>query len=237
MASALPSPVLSATAPDHGEGDGAYYRRILHELIAYGADVAKALHGEVLAKAQARDAAVPPAGGAPDEAAPRAETVAEVAEAFERVSRGVRRAVALARRLDEPVAARPDRAVARQAVIRGVEDRIRWAASLKPVDTEGVEAEFAERMDLPDMEDQIGTRPVAEIVDEICHDLGLSSGAGHKRRRPVDIEALWARASRPGGGGLRVVADALLAGGLPQDSVGRPANGARVFGANRFRRE
>ena len=213
------------TSPEDAVDDAAFYRRVLHELIVHGSDVARVLRGAVVGELAPADA------GEPVAEALAGEALVRTADAFERVSRGVRRAVALARRLDEPVAGgRSQRVAARREIIRAVEDRIKWAASFGPLDTEGLEAEFAERMDMADLEDDIRDRPVADIVADICNDLGLSDlggRCGEKRRRPSDIAALCARAERP------------LRKGARQEAlrVVMPEEPGRVFGTNRFRRE
>ena len=171
------------------QAEGAHdYRPILHELILMGMDIARAVH----AQAQA-------------EAAPPAESTTI---AFDRISRTIRRTVALSRRLDEPVPQRAERdpaqhrEAARRSIIRQVEDTIRWRQQWPKFgeNEEALRAELRERLDGPDIEDDVGHRPIAEIIADICHDLGLgrSSGAeAWKRRTPADIAELCARAAQP----------------------------------------
>jgi len=165
--------------------DALYYRRVLHELIDMGTDLARAVHRQ----ATAEDGAAGPAAAA---------------VAFDRLSRAVRRTVALARKVAEPVPVRVDagqkRALARRQVIRAVEDEIQRTAE---VDAEALCAELHERLDGPELDDEIEGRPTAEVIAEICRDLGLLRWLGNhpwKRRRPGDVAALCKRAARPTGG-------------------------------------
>ena len=108
----------------------------------------------------------------------------------------------LAQRLDEPArAVVPHPARQRQAtrarIIREVEDMIVRHAD---EDEGALQAEFRERLDSPELEDDLGDRPVAEIITEICRDLGLMIHPGAnpwKRRSPADVAALRALAARP----------------------------------------
>ena len=105
----------------------------------------------------------------------------------------------MARKVAEPI---PDPAVqrrtARQHIIRAVEDTIQREAEGE--DADALHAEFLDRLDTLDIEDDFATRPIAEIIAEICRDLGLAHGPGHhpwKRRTPADVAALYARAATP----------------------------------------
>ena len=64
-----------------------------------------------------------------------------------------------------------------------------------------LEAELRERMDAPDLEDDIAGRSVADIVADICRDLGIAASPGShpwKRRTPGDLTELFARAAGVG---------------------------------------
>ncbi len=127
---------------------------------------------------------------------------AEATVAFERVARAVRRTIRMARWLDEPVRAFDARArvAARKQIIRAVEDRID-----RVVDEDRAEcahAELLERLDAPELDDDIAGRPVGEIIADIVRDLGLETWSGHRpwvRRRPADVAALHARAAAAAG--------------------------------------
>jgi hypothetical protein len=191
MSAHLTPPEPETAAAQHAE-DAAYYRRILHDLIDMGADLARQVHQQALSRPKNTR---PPAG--PD-TAPTDPTAA-----FDRIARTIRRSIVLARKLAEPVqapAANPaqPRIAARQRIIRAVEDTIQCHAA----DTEAatLHAELLDRLDAPDLDDDIDRRPVAEIITEICRDLGLAALPGThpwKRRTPADLATLYARAARP----------------------------------------
>jgi hypothetical protein len=109
------------------------------------------------------------------ETVPRAELLAR---ALDRVSRSVRRNIALQRRLQAgwPRTGSDDRgAMLRRQVARGVAEAIR-----RETDGEAAERlfdELAERLDEPGFAEVALALPVAEIVRRICRDLGLADGA------------------------------------------------------------
>jgi hypothetical protein len=154
--------------------DVPYYRQVLHGLIDAGADLAKAIQQ----RACASDEPIGP----------------DVAVAFDRVARAVRRCVWLAQHLAE-APAMPKRQMARRHIIRVVEDRIQSDTTAD--EAEALNRELRERLDAPDLDDEIDHRPVDEIIAEICRDLGLGTIPGMrlwKRRKPADVRALWAAA-------------------------------------------
>jgi hypothetical protein len=161
-----------------------YYRRVLHELIDMGMDLARQI------RAQAATPSVAPA--------------ADATIAFDRIARAIRRSVNLARHLDEPVPARAEtrtarhRALARRCIIRDVEDAIQRQASEQEGET--LRAELRERLDGADLDDDIDLRPVADIIADICRDFGIAALPGTnpwRRRTPADIAALCALAAAP----------------------------------------
>lgn len=185
-----PAVSTSDTAVQSAE-DAAYYRRVLHELIDMGLDMVRLVHGEAKAKATEPSLEV--------EAGP---AVADGSVAFDRLARAVRRTVALARRLEEPVRGvgdgAPRRLAARRQILRAVEDVIQREA-VDQDEEDGLNGELYERLDAPELDDEIDCRPVAEIVADICRDLGIAdlSGSGRwKRRFPAEVAALCARAAR-----------------------------------------
>jgi hypothetical protein len=109
------------------------------------------------------------------QAVPRVEVLAL---ALDRVTRSVRRSVALMRRLQAgwPRAASDDRgAMVRRQVARAVAETIRSHA-----DDDAAERlfdELAARMDDPALLDEILTLPVDQVVRRICRDLGLAAEA------------------------------------------------------------
>ena len=118
----------------------------------------------------------------------------KASRAFERVARGTRRAILIADRLAHQANAR---VAARKQIIRTVEDTIQREA-----EEAALEAEFHDRLDSADLEDDITNRPTQDIITEIIHDLGLGVPLGihpWKRRTPTDIAYLAARAAAPPG--------------------------------------
>lgn len=162
--------------------DAQHYHGVLHELIDM--DLARIVHGQAKA-----------AASAPLDAEASAPPGPDATITFDRIARAVRRSIALARSLAEPVRAHPDAAacrVARKLVIRGVEDAIeRHAGS----DADALHSEFAERLDTADLDDDIALRPVADIIADVCRDLGLAGPQIWMRRTPADVAALHARAA------------------------------------------
>jgi hypothetical protein len=119
----------------------------------------------------------------------------KAAPAYDRVTRSMRKSILLFRKLAEPVKT-IDRTAARKRIIRTVEDAIQ-----RETDTpEALHEELLDRLDTLDLEDEIGNRPVEDIIADIIHDLGLAASHGMtpwKRRTPADIAQLVARAAQP----------------------------------------
>ena len=150
-----------------------------HELIEMGTDLARLVHSQALA-------------------AP--ETAADATIAFDRIARTVRRTIMLARKVAEPMPIpadpAPRRAATRRRIIREVEDVIQRSAGSG--EAEALHREFLDRLDAPDLDDDIAHRPAADIIVDICRDLGLSAPPGThpwQRRTPADIAILCARAA------------------------------------------
>jgi hypothetical protein len=212
-----------STEPGPQAADTQLYRHALHGLINVGANLAQHLNAQANAQA-AQQASAPaprptpaphasdpqPAPQATDAQpapapAPAPDALIRLAAAFDQVARAVRRCIAQAQALDTPKQpARnpaPDRTAARKRIIRAVEDTIQ-----RPPDNPDFEPpevllpEFRERMDAPDLDDDIATRPVEDIIKDIVRDLGLAALPGThlwKRRTPADLAELCARAAAP----------------------------------------
>ena len=203
--------IRAATQDDPGQpgGDTHAYRAVLDGLITIGADFARLLHAQATAQAQAAQPDASAQSAAADAPAPAPEALINLSAAFDQIARAIRRSIILARSLDLPVPPARDPAVqrtaARKRIIREVEDRIGRATDADPNrDTEAnaadLHAELRDRLDAPDLDDDITTRPVAEIITEICRDLGLASPPGiqpWQRRTPADVADLHARAAAP----------------------------------------
>ena len=119
--------------------------------------------------------------------------------AFDRVTRAVRRTILLAQKISQTPTKPNARTAARKRILREVEDCIQSEAT--GPEAEALTAELHERLDAPDLEDDLESRPIQDIIQDIQADLGIAIDLpGHhswKRRTPRDIEALRARAARP----------------------------------------
>ena len=173
--------------PATPEEDDAYYRAVLLDLIDRGADLARRIHeNATLAEATPENSL-------------NIGSIVDPTAAFDRITRAVRRTIALARNIAKGPAARQERTGARQKLIRGVEDAIH--RKRRESDAESLHAELRERLEDPELEFDLHGRPTQEIIEEICRDLGIAVQPGGtdmwKRRTPQDISALRARAAQP----------------------------------------
>ena len=168
--------------------DDARYRAVLDTLIEQGAAIAARLAGHATAATT------------PDSALPEATV------AFDRIARAIRRTVALARHIAAHQAPGPahvsapgtNRTTTRAQLIRGVEDAIH--RQRRELDTEPLYAELGERLDDPELDLDLQGRPVDDIIEEICRDLGVAQqGRSYvwRRRTPQDIATLRHRAATP----------------------------------------
>ena len=179
------------------------HRQALDDLITMGTDLARALHRHALIQAEAAQAALPPQPTPHIPYEPPATALVTLTTAFDRIARAVRRCVALAQHLARPPAPARDpaqhRAAARKQVIRAVEDTIHRAAN-EGDRAESLTIELRERLDAPDLDWDLATRPIPDIIAELCRDLGLAAAPGTnpwRRRTPADIQDLCARAAAP----------------------------------------
>ena len=196
--------------PGHRAAEAHNYAEVLHELITMGTDLARLLHGQATAQAQAaQQGTQPQPAPAPAPGAPVPDTLATLTAAFNCTARAVRRGVLLARTLANPIQPAPDpaahRAAARKRILREVEDTIQRPTAGNERNRDGsgdagLHAELRDRLDSPDLDDDIAGRSTADIITEICRDLGLNAHPGTrpwKRRTPDDIRQLCARAAAP----------------------------------------
>ncbi len=155
------------------------HRAVLDDLIDLGADFAR----DIREQAKTQPDAIP-----------------ELATAFDQVTRGVRRAILLAQNLDTPrKQAAVNRTLARKKIIRRVEDDIGGMA-VSPEHAESLREALRERMDEPDLDDDIANRPVGEVLDEIIRDLGMADDCGMNLwlpRGPAELAALRNLAAKP----------------------------------------
>ena len=188
----------NSVAPEPGQAaeDAQYYRRILHRFIDMATNLAEDIHDEALMPVPAAEPGVKPA---------RRPSKPDYARAFDALGRAVRRFILLALEVVKPPKPAPDparqRIAARQAIIRTVEDTIQ--RDTEDEEAEALHGEFLDRLDRLDLDEDISNRPVADIIAEICRDLGLAHVPGNhpwKRRTPADLAILRARAAAPPGG-------------------------------------
>ena len=188
----LPDPTDPArpTPLSQRDEDTQHYRQMLYELAEMGMDIARTLHRQATQPAAAADPA-------PAEAPQPDPTVA-----FDRIARAIRRTIALARTLTDPAPPSPAaqagqrRLSARKQVIRAVEDTIQ--RETQGAEAEALHTEFRERLDAPDLDDDIGHMPIGEVIAMVCRDLGIAHIPGThpwKRRTPQDVLDLCARAA------------------------------------------
>ncbi len=200
---------------------------VLDNFISMGTGIARLLHDQAHAQAAQQAAAQPEPGqqSAPQATAAQpapaqakapapAASLQDLAAAFDSTARTVRRCIMLTQSLDAPRkpartpapnhTAAPDRTAARKRILRAVEDtlgRQDYDDSYRVCDpTEALHAELLDRMDAPDLDRDIESRPIDDIIKDILRDLGLAALPGTrpwKRRTPADIAELCARAAAP----------------------------------------
>ena len=188
--------------PVPGEHDAEHHRRVLRQMMDAGMVFINALSQAAAAHANS--------------GAPGPGPLPELAVAFDRVTRSVRRTVALAEHLGKPAPAAGtptacaptalNRVAARKRILREVEDTIErlprtetGTETDRDTDAAALRAELVERLDSPDLDDDIDTRPVADIIIDIVRDLGLGNryNLSYKRRTPADLRTLHERAAQP----------------------------------------
>ena len=192
-------PAPSHTGADSMAADAACYAGMLRELAEMGMDVAREMHRQVTVPEA--EAAGDDAEGGGGKAAPA--RVEAASRAFDRAARCVRRTILLAHTISKPPPARaPDecsRTSARRYIIRALEDGLHSEVS-DQTQRDALTAEVHERLDGPDVADDLDGRPLRDIIREIRRDLGLDTLPGSQivvRRTPQDIAVLCARAMEP----------------------------------------
>ena len=182
----LPTDPAQAAAPDL-DPDTQRHLAMLNEMIEMGVDITRTIHKQIKAQAAAAE----------DDATVTIDPALPLN--FDRIVRRVSKAMLLFRELAKPLplqnAARR-RLIARQTVIRVVEDNIHRHAPEDEADA--LHTEMLDRLDTLDIDEDLATRPVADIIADICRDLGLAAVPGNdpwKRRTPADVATLNARAA------------------------------------------
>jgi hypothetical protein len=120
--------------------------------------------------------------------------IASITHTFDQAARAVRRTAALQARLAEGRSFGPQEPSREQPP--GLGDTTGHAAN---------DAERAERMDDPELGDEIGERADDDVVRDVCRDLGPATDGGTTFSPPLpgEIQAICARAARPAAPGLR----------------------------------
>ncbi len=172
---------MQITLSSPPEAADAHYGEILQELIERGRTLARLVE-ERAVKDPATDQTI----------------------AFERIARTLRRTIVLARHIaTTPAQARAtktrERAKAREKIIRTIEDAIEVKGRhTKPFDAALHFDELNERMADYDLELDLQTRPLDDIIEEIARDLNVNAQERswrHKRRTPTTLADLRARAA------------------------------------------
>ena len=167
---------MTASTPQPSPEATAHCQDVLLDLVDLGHKLAR------LVVAEAESAKLP---------------VAKATPLFDKIARNIRRCAWLAHHLVDPVKT-IDRVVARKQIIRRVEDAIQREADSP--ESDALREELRDRLDTPDLEDDIATRPLDEIITDIVRDLGLTAVAGchlWQRRTPRDVANLCAQAAAP----------------------------------------
>ena len=124
-------------------------------------------------------------------------SVPVASKSFDEVTRGVRRAMLMSRKFAEPIRS-VDRVAARKQIARKVEDNIQCHAEDED-QARDLHGELLDRLDSLDLEEEIGRRPLEDIITDIIRDLGLAHVPGNhpwKRRTPEDLAELQTLAEK-----------------------------------------
>ena len=209
------APANQATLPDDPGPQAADPRghgQALDDFIKMGTGIARHLHAQADAQAaqlvQQTTAPVPRPADAQSAPAPAPDALIRIAASFDQIARAVRRCIAQAQNLNAPKQQQParnppvpDRTTARKRIFRAIEDVIQRPPDNDECDdAEVLLADLYERMDAPDLDNDIADRPVEDIIRDILRDLGLAALPGSrpwKRRTQADIADLNAHAAAP----------------------------------------
>ena len=156
------------------------HRAHLDEMIELGVAITRMIHKQIAAQADA----------AQDN--PAATIAPSLPQNFDLITRNVRKSMLLFQHLAAPAT----RTQARQSIIRAVEDTIHRQAPRNEAGS--LHREMLDRLDTPDFDEDLAARPIADLITEICRDLGLAGGPisdPWQRRTPADIATLKTRAA------------------------------------------
>ena len=183
------------SATNHQNSNDAHYDQVLRDLVDMATDIARMIHAQMARQASPQNQAAGPA------LPPNTDPTPGLTIAFDRISRTIRRTVLLAKKLPElgqerkPENSTLRRIADRKRIIRRVEDVIQRNA--KPEHLEALQAEFCERLDSADLDDDIDHRPIEDIIADICRDLrvAIPFAPNYKRRTPAEVETLRTQAA------------------------------------------
>ena len=178
----------STQPPTKQEENLAHYKQVLRNLVDMANDMAQSIHKQHLHQTEAASAALPPQN------TPAPGFAQDLTIPFTRIARTIRRTVLLAEHL-EKTPTQNHRAAARKRILREVEDVIHRNATPKQV--ESLTRELRDRLDAPDLEEDIDLRPLDDIIDDICRDLRVATPYANnwKRRTPQEVETLRQQAN------------------------------------------
>ena len=176
----------------HPDPETEHYKRVLRGLVDMANDMAQLIHQQTRRQTEAANAAIPP---------PTNNPFQDPAASFDRLARTIRRTILLAHKLGEmkpshtPPQPNNHRIAVRKRILREVEDVIQLNA--KPDDRPSLQAELLDRLDAPDLQDDIDTRPIDDIIDDVCRDLRVAVpyACNWKRRTPQEVETLCRQAA------------------------------------------
>ena len=188
-----PDPLSTEPAPDLRHENAQHYIRVLHRLIDLGASLAERIQQQPVNHAEAIAAGIEPS----------AELATAVSLEFDRTVLGIRRSILLAQHIQNPAPVRAasdpaqHRTLVRQRLIRVVDDEIHEKFRGEAADA--LRRELVERLESPELEYEIDTRPADDIITDIRRDLGIVGLPGYhhpwKRRTAGDVAELHARAA------------------------------------------
>ncbi len=161
--------------------DAQYYRGVLHKLIAMGTDLAEAVHHQALAEPAAPHNQPPQSQPEDQPAAPN--PTPSQAITFDRLTRCVRRTIALARKLSEPSREAPGpklhlKECSPEECPNKRRPKERGTAS---AETDALHAEPCERPEEPDfdadedLDDDLDEQSLADLIASLRHDTALAT--------------------------------------------------------------
>lgn len=166
-----PTPAPADAADPPRDEDAQRDRADLQELIDNGMRFQSMIcaAAQVVTLADAAPGAKPGASAKP---------LSHLATALERTARAVRRTILLKQHLAQThLAAAQKRSATRKRIRAALENRID-AAGLQPEQADRLRRELVERVESPELDDELGHRPIEEIIREIRKDLGLDGHPG-----------------------------------------------------------